>query len=327
MISSDDRFHFRIGHRPLLWQVSHPFRDLPKSELHLHLEGSVEPETLREIDPSLTEDEIAEIFNYPDFLGFLKSYAVICKRMTRPSHYAIATRRLLERLAEQNVRYAEITLSAGVILWKQEDFGSIYDAVQAKAGRSRVEVRWIIDAVRQFPVEQARRVMELAAERICDGAVAIGIGGDEARGPALLFREIYAEARDRGLRLTAHAGETTGAESVWQALEIGAERIGHGIRAIDDPALMEHLRDCRIPLEICITSNVCTRAVACLESHPVRQLYDAGVPIILNSDDPSLFRTSLEHEFEVAAERFGFTHRELDGIARNGFHYAFAKLQ
>jgi adenosine deaminase/aminodeoxyfutalosine deaminase len=298
-------------------------RQLAKAELHLHLEGSVDAETIREIDPAVSNEEIEEVFAFPNFLGFLKSYAWICKRMTHPAHYAIATRRLLEKLADQNVRYAEITISAGVIIWKKEDFAAVYSAVQKEAERSAVSVRWIIDAVRQFPLEDARRVVELAAQRVGDGAVAIGIGGDEARGPALLFKDLFAEARDRGLRLTAHAGESAGAPSVRQALEIGAERIGHGIRAIEDPELVETLRTRRIPLEICITSNLATGVVSTLAEHPVRRLFDAGVPIILNTDDPALFRTSLDREFEIAAGAFGFSERELSEIANNGFEFAF----
>ena len=303
--------------------MSHLSRKFKKAELHLHLEGSVERETLREIDPSLSREEIDSLFSFADFQGFIKTYALICKRMTKPGHYAIATRRLLESLVDQNVHYAEITLSAGVILWKQEDFAPVYEAIQREAGRSAVDVRWIVDAVRQFPVEDAARVFDLAAERVDDGAIAIGIGGDEARGPAILFKDLYARARDRGLRLTAHGGETTGPESVWQALEIGAERIGHGIRSIEDAALIEHLRSRKIPLEVCITSNVCTGAVATLGEHPVRRLYDAGVPIILDTDDPALFATSMDREFEIAAERFGFTEEELEGVAANAFKFAF----
>lgn len=299
------------------------FRRWPKAELHLHLEGSVEPETLREIDPSLTEEEIRSAFEYPDFLGFLKAYAWVCKRLRTPEHYAIATRRLLERMEQENVSYAEITVSAGVVLWKGEEFPPVYDAVQREAARSRVEVRWIIDIVRQFPIEDAWKVAELAAERVGDGVVAIGIGGDEARGPARLFAELYKWARDRGLHLHAHAGESTGPESIWEALEIGAERIGHGIAAVRDPSLIEYLRRNRIPLEICLTSNVKTGCVPSLDRHPLRTLYEAGVPVVLDTDDPALFGCTLKGEYELAAEQFGFTEPELQGIARNGFRFAF----
>jgi adenosine deaminase/aminodeoxyfutalosine deaminase len=158
------------------------------------------------------------------------------------------------------------------------------------------------------------------------GVVAYGIGGSEERGPAAWFTEVFAFAKRSGLRLTAHAGESMGPESVWAALELGAERIGHGIRSIEDPKLVEHLRERDIPLEICITSNLVTGVVKRLEEHPVRRLYDAGVPIILNTDDPAMFRCSLTEEYRLAARAFGFTEPELRGIAENGFRYAFGKL-
>ena len=163
-------------------------------------------------------------------------------------------------------------------------------------------------------------VAEFAVSRRNQGAIAYGIGGDEVRGPAHWFRDVFAYARDGGLHLVCHAGETTGPESVWSALAIGAERIGHGIAAVQDPALMARLRQDNIPLEVCISSNVCTGAVASLEQHPVRALYQAGVPITIHTDDPAFFRTTLTREYELAEKVFGLPAGEL---AANGFRYAF----
>jgi len=298
--------------------------ELPKAELHLHLEGSVEPETLHELDPATPVEEFRTLYQYADFDAFLKAFGAVGKRLRTPDDYALVTTRLLERLARQNVRYAEIIVAAGVVLWKQQEFAPIFDAVAAAAAASPVQVRWILDAVRQFAVESAMKVARLAAERRDRGVVAFGIGGSEERGPAERFTEVFACAKGAGLRLTAHAGESMGPESVWAALRLGAERIGHGIAAVRDEALMRHLRDRDIPLEISITSNLVTGVVARIDDHPLRQLYDAGVPIVLNTDDPAMFRSSLVEEYRLAQRAFGFTDAEMRGIAENGFKYAFA---
>jgi aminodeoxyfutalosine deaminase len=293
---------------------------LPKAELHLHLEGSIEPETLRELAPG---SDLAR-YQFSDFAGFIESFKWVTSNLRSPGDYALITRRLLASLERQNIQYAEITLSAGVVLWRKQDFAAIYEAVRGAAAESSVSVFWILDAIRHFGPEPAMEVAQLAAERVKEGVVAFGIGGDEARGPAEWFRDVFAFAKSRGLRLTAHAGETCGPESVWQALDIGAERIGHGISSAQDPALLRHLRDQGIPLEICISSNVATGAVPSLAAHPIRRIYDAGVPVVLGSDDPAMFGTTLTHEYELARDQFGFSEGELERVAENGFRYGFS---
>ena len=196
-----------------------------------------------------------------------------------------------------------------MVLWKQQDLAAVYEAVWKESQRSRVKTFWILDAVRHFGAEHGMEVARFAVTRRDQGTIAFGIGGDEARGPAEWFRDVFAYARDGGLRLVCHAGETCGPESIWAALAIGAERIGHGIAAARDPALLQHLRESNIPLEVCITSNVATGVVASLEQHPVRRLYDAGVPIVLNTDDPSFFNTTLTREYELAERTFGLPGR------------------
>ena len=300
---------------------------LPKAELHLHLEGSMDPETLAELDPALSLGEAQRMYRYPDFAGFLASYVWAVRKLTEPKHYALIARRLLERLHQQNVLYAEITLSAGVILWRQQNLAEIYQALREEAAKSPVQVYWVFDSVRQFGVELAQRVADRAVEYAGDGVVAFGIGGDEEKGPAKWFHEVFAFTKRNGLRAVPHAGETVGPQSVWDALDLGADRIGHGIAAAQDEALMRHLRDANIPLEICISSNVCTGVVPSLRDHPVRRLYDAGVPIVLNSDDPPMFQTTLNAEYEIAAREFGFTESELRGLAANSFRYAFRYRQ
>src|SRR5580698_9897690 len=291
-------------------------RAMKKAELHVHLEGSIGPETLMAIDPSLTREEIEAHLTCGSFPEFLQGYIWVTKKLESPAHYALATRHLLESLAGQGVTYAEITLSAGVVLWKEQDLAAVYEAVWRESQRSSVQTFWILDAIRQFGAEKGMEVAEFAVSRRDQGVIAYGIGGDEVRGPAHWFRDVFAYAHDSGLHLVCHAGETAGPESVWGALAIGAERIGHGIAAAKDPRLMAQLCQDNVPLEVCISSTVCTGAVESLEAHPVRALYEAGVPVTINTDDPAFFHTTLAGEYELAERMFGLPVEEL---AANSF--------
>lgn len=298
-------------------------QQLPKAELHIHLEGSIAPTTLLEIEPALSLDEVLDRYQYDSFEGFLKNFGWVARHLQQPRHYAIALRRLLQHLETQNVRYAEITLSAGVVLRQQKQIEPIHEALLEAAAESPIRTVWIWDAVRQWGVEAAQRVAELAVAHRDRNVVAFGLGGDERNGPATDFAPVFQFARDHGLRLVCHAGEVTSAESVWQALAVGAERIGHGIRSIDDPTLVAHLAQHQIPLELNLSSNTATGAIPSMDHHPIRRLFDANVLLILNTDDPPMFHTTLNQEFEIAATTFQFTEAELAAIAHNGFRFAF----
>ncbi len=298
------------------------FREIPKAELHVHLEGSVEPATLLEIDPSLTIEEIeGHLPGAPTFDAFIESFIWFNRRLGTPDHYALAARHLLARLHAQNVTYAEITLSAGVILFRGLDLAGVYDAIWAETQRSPVRAFWIVDGTRQWGPAESRRVAEFAVSRRDRGIVAFGIGGYEDQGPAEDFADVFRFARDGGLHLVCHAGETVGPESVRAALAIGAERIGHGITSAEDPELLRELAERRIPLEISVSSNVATGVVPSVEAHPIRRIYDAGVRIIVNTDDPALFQTDLCREYQIAAEVFGLPVEEL---ARESLRFGFA---
>lgn len=298
---------------------------MPGAELHLHLEGSIDAPTLIELDPAVTPEEVARRYSYRDFPQFIESYLWVIERLRRPEDYALATRRLLERLEREGTRYAEITLSAAVITWRGQDLDATFEAIRAECEGSPVEAHWIMDSVRQWGAECAQRTAETAAKYAGKGVIGFGIGGNEQLGPVEWFAGVFRYARDHGLRLAIHAGEIAGPESVRSAVRVGAERIGHGIRAVDDPELLAELRERRIPLEICISSNIATGAVARLEAHPVRRIFEAGVPVVLGTDDPAMFHTSLAREFELARSRFGFTEEELHGIARNAWEYRFSR--
>ena len=312
--------------------------DLPKVELHVHLEGSVRPETLRELSnrkrrlEKETDDWIKErhgqSFRYGNFQSFLQAFKLLALLLESPADYALATTRLLEWLAAQNVRYAEITLSAGVVLWKKQSLEAVFDAISDASSEAQarlgVQVNWIFDAVRQFGIDHAREVLKWAGRFRSRGVVAFGIGGDEAQGPAEMFTDVYQQARHLGLHTTAHAGETAGPESIRKAVMLlGAERIGHGLTAARDPKVIALVRDRRIPLETCLTSNVSTGVLARLEDHPFPHFLEAGLRVTLNSDDPAMFGTTLDREFTLAAQHFSLSREQIRGLCENAIRSAF----
>src|SRR5262245_33453381 len=324
---------------------------LPKADLHLHLEGSVEPQTLAELSrlhnrplPTennrydttgsgdvLTEEDARNLYDYKDFNGFLLAFKSVTERLRTPEDYELITYRLMQKLRQQNVVHAEVYVSVGVILWRGQDFGPLFDGMER--GRERghrdfgVSLLWIFDAVRHFGPEAASAVFRLAAELRERNVVAIGLGGDERRGPAEWFKDLYTKAADQGLRLTVHAGEGAGPESVWGALNIGAERIGHGIAAARDHELQEVLARKQVPVEICVSSNLRTGVCESLEEHPLKIFFDGGLMVTLNTDDPAMFHTSLCREYELAQQTFGFSQDQLQEIARNSFEASFLPVE
>ncbi len=324
---------------------------LPKAELHLHLEGSVDPATLVELSrryntplPTennrydvagsgdvLTEDDVRRLYSYKDFNGFLMAFKSVTERLRSPEDYELVTYRLMQKLRQQNVVHAEVYVSVGVIRWRGQPVEPIFEGMERGRERGQrdfgVSLLWIFDAVRHFGPQAASEVFDLAAKLRDRNVVGIGIGGDEARGPAEGFRDLYKKAADNGLRLTAHAGETTGPESVWGAINIGAERIGHGLSAANDPELMEVMAQKQVPLEMCITSNLRTGACKELQEHPVRKFFDEGLMITLSTDDPAMFQTSLNKEFEIAQQEFSFTEEHLRELARNSIEASFLPVE
>jgi len=310
-------------------------RRLPKAELHLHLEGTVAPETMVELsqrhDPApLSLDEARALYRYTDFTGFLMAFKAVTERLRTPEDYELIAWRMLQRLAAQGVVHVEVYIAVGVVhYWGRMELEPLFAALERARERAEQEfgisLYWIFDAVRHFGPEAAARVFRKAAAMRAShpSIVGIGIGGDERQAGADLFRDLYAEARNAGLRLTAHAGESTGPESIWAAINIGAERIGHGLTAIEDPELMGVLSERQIPIEICITSNVRTGCCLPLTAHPVRSYFDAGLMITLNSDDPAMFSSDLEGEYALAANDFGFTGDHLRELAANSIEASF----
>jgi len=313
-------------------------RRLPKAELHLHLEGTITPATLVELSARhdaepLTIQEAEALYRFSNFSEFIEGFKAVTRRLITPEDYELAAWRMMQGLAAQGVVHAEVYISVGVIyLWRDHDphcFEPIFEALERSRIRAERELAlslyWIFDAVRHFTVPEAERVFLKAAEmRACYPAiVGIGLGGDERRAGSEPFRSLYERARRNGLRLTNHAGETTGPEAIWEALAVGSERIGHALSAIEDEALVRELRTRRIPLELNPTSNVRTGVCLSFAQHPLRRYFDAGLLVTLNSDDPAFFGSDVTNEYLLAHKEQGFSRDELRRLASNSIAASF----
>lgn len=310
-------------------------RGLPKAELHLHLEGTIAPETLAKMSEHhdskpLTLDAARALYQYKDFSGFMQAFKAITERLRTPEDYELITYRMMEALHAQGIVHAEVYVSVGVVYyWRHIEFEPLFAGMER--GRLRgerefgVSVAWIFDAVRHFGPEEAARVFRKAAEmqRHHPSIVGIGIGGDERRTGAEPFRDLYKEARDHGLHLTAHAGETVGPEGIWSALNIGAERIGHALSARRDEDLLYVLAKKQVPVELCITSNLRTGCCAQMEDHPVREYFENGLMVTLNSDDPAIFGSNLCDEYLLTHQNFDLTLEHLRELAGNSIEASF----
>ncbi len=323
---------------------------LPKAELHLHLEGSVDPLTLSQLSQKhhtpfpwasnrykplpnshrpLTEAEAAALYDYTDFTGFLVAFKAVTERLRDPEDFELITYRMVEALAAQGCLHAEVFVSVGVIFWRGQQFDPLFEGMER--GRRRAEkdfgtsLYWIFDAVRHFGAEEAEKVLAKAIqlrarEPGASHVIGIGIGGDERLAAPELFEQVYAQAARSGLRLSVHAGETVGADSIRGALDVlKAERLGHALHAGDDPALLARLVRQQVPLELCIASNLRTGCCATLADHPLRRYFDAGALVTLNTDDPAMFQTTLVGEYRLAQNAFAFTNQQLRQLAANSF--------
>ena len=325
---------------PLTSRGSLPERiaSLPKAELHLHLEGSIQPATVCALTArhgvSMSEERVRRNYSYTDFLGFLEAFKWVTSFLREPRDYGLIVHDLAEYLLGENVVYAEITLSVGVMLLRRQspekNFAAILRAAEAFESRG-LRLNWVFDAVRQFGADSAMRVLDAAQNAATAKIVAFGIGGDELSVPTAEFRPVYDRAAGLGLRRLMHAGEVGGPDKIREAVELlGAERIGHGIAAIHDLALMDLLADRRVALEICPGSNLLTGALAKqlnspkaeIQDHPLPKLLRHGIPVALSTDDPAMFHTTLTQEY-AHAYHAGLTEDELSQLVAMSFDYAF----
>lgn len=308
---------------------------LPKAELHVHLEGSTQPETLlalgREHGVAYPFTDAASArawFRFRDFPHFIDIYDAICDGLLRGSDYGRVAWELAQQAQAQQVRYLEVIFSPTTVSNPRtpatpDEVMPHLRAVRARAlAELGVELQYSLDVVRGRSVADVQELVDWACAHRGDGLVGINLGGPEVGNPARVYRDQLRQARDAGLRLSLHAGETVGPESVWDALECGAERIGHGVRSVEDPALVAHLVQHGIVLEVSPTSNVCLGVAPSIAEHQMRELVDAGVRVTLNSDDPPMFETTLLDEY-LALHAHGFSIDELATMARTGFDAAF----
>ncbi|GAA0326615.1 adenosine deaminase [Streptomyces polychromogenes] len=314
----------------------HPFiAGLPKAELHVHHVGSASPRIVAELasrhpDSKVPTDPeaLADYFTFTDFAHFIEVYLSVVDLVRTPDDVRTLTFEVARDMARQNIRYAELTITPYSSTRRGIDEHAFMEAIEEarKAAESELGVilRWCFDIPGEAGLEAAEETARLAVELRPEGLVSFGLGGPEIGVPRPQFKPYFDRARAAGLHSVPHAGETTGPETVWDALrELGAERIGHGTSSTRDPELLAHLAEHRIALEVCPTSNIATRAVADLDEHPVKEMVRAGVLVTINSDDPPMFGTDLNNEYAVAARLLDLDERGLAQLAKNAVEASF----
>ena len=310
---------------------------LPKAELHVHHVGSASLRTVAELaerhagSTSVPTDPqaLADFFTFTDFAHFIEVYLSVVDLLRTPEDLWTLTYDVARDLAEQNVRYVELTCtpytSIAVGISAEAYCEAIEDARRRAESDFGLTMRWCFDIPGESGVPSADVTLDTALRLQPAGLVSFGLGGPEIGVPRQQFAPHFQQAIAAGLHSVPHAGESTGPETIWDSIHhLGAERIGHGIAAAQDPALMAHLAEHGIALEVCPTSNVCTRSVASLDEHPLPALVAAGVPVTINSDDPPMFSTTLNHEYEVAAELLGLDDQGIADLARASVRSSFA---
>jgi adenosine deaminase len=300
---------------------------LPKVELHLHLEGAIPIPALWELvqkyggDPRLPDEaSLREYFKFQDFPHFIELWIWKNGFLREYDDFEFFSAAVACSLKAANIQYAEAFFSPGRFKQQGLDTGRMIEAVRAGLDSvTSVEVALIPDLVRDVGPDYAMDVLDELSELQSFGLIGIGLGGSEHDYPAELFTDAYERARERGFHTTAHAGEAAGAESVWGAInKLKVERIGHGIRAIEDPELMRHLSETQIPIEMCPLSNIATGVVDTITNHPIRQFLDQGVLVTVNSDDPAMFGNSLTQDLAALMIDLAFTPDEIRQLLLNG---------
>src|SRR3954466_5385528 len=314
---------------------------LPKAELHVHHVGSASPRIVSELaarHPGTVPSDLEELrrfYEFRDFAHFIEVYLAVVALIRTPQDIGYLTYEVAREMAVgQRLRYAELTCTPYTSVRPHEDgVGMRIEAFTEALEDARVAaerdfglvLRWIYDIPGEFGLQAADATLDYALNHAPDGLIGFGLGGPEIGVPRPQFEPHFSAARAAGLHCVPHAGETTGPQTVWDALKVlGAERIGHGTSAAQDPELLAHLAATGVPLEVCPSSNLATRAVATLEEHPLPVFRDAGVTVTINSDDPPMFGTTLNREYAIAAHLLDLDEPGLAELARTAVRTSFA---
>ena len=323
----------------------------PKAELHLHLRGAIPvsvftsllnkytsnsiPDRVKDIfskynnilpflkNKQWSENEVSKLFVFNDFENFLHTYWFTSFFVKEREDLRKLIKGVTEDLIKQNVVYSEITISVREYLDQGLTLEDIKFSIEETLEFKDIKIMWIVDLVKDFGVESAERLIKEIIKLDIKNLIGITLGGNEIKFPLHMFKGVYETAKEKGLRLSVHAGEACGPENIWAAIKkLKSDRIGHGVRAIEDDSLVDYLAENQIPLEVCVTSNIKTGVYPSYEEHPIKKLYDRGVAITLNSDDPTFFNTNLNNELMLLYE-LGFSQEEILNIIKNGFKYSF----
>lgn len=309
-------------------------RALPKIELHVHILGSIRPETLLSIiemdkiaAPYTSVEQIVKRFKYTDFMNFIRAYMEIVEYIIDNQHFEQITYEMLENCAKSNVKYVEASFSPRDHIPMGLEFEGMVDAINRGIRRAKkdfgIEANIRVDIVRSSTFDQGMEILDWI-ERKPDNIIAVDLGGNESKDPPGPFAEHYKRATGIGLHRVAHAGEAAGPESIWDAIHsFDVERIGHGVTACQDSELVEYLKRKRIAIEMCPVSNLRTGVVESMQEHPIREFFDKRLLVTVNSDDPSLFNTSMDNEYIQLHEHLNFSLNELYQISMNGIQTAF----
>lgn len=308
---------------------------LPKAELHVHHVGSASPRIVAELaarhpDSKVPTDPeaLADYFVFRDFAHFIEVYLSVVDLVRDAEDVRLLTYEIARDMARQNIRYAELTVTPYSSTRRGIPDVAFVEAIEDARKAAETELgtvlRWCFDIPGEAGLESAEETARIACDLGPAGLVGFGLGGPEIGVPRPQFKPYFDRAIAAGLHSVPHAGETTGPETIWDALtELRAERIGHGTSATRDPKLLAHLAEHRIPLEVCPTSNIATRAVATLDEHPLREMVEAGVLVTINSDDPPMFGTDLNTEYAVAARLLDLDAAGVAALAKNAVEASF----